>query len=111
MAFLDVDVAGMCCQGIIARSWWCKPSLCLSSNSRYAGCLHMVGVGTANLLGRRYGICGLPHRRVSGMCDTNQVPQYKCIHCVGKHLKTLLSPLTLPCAKCKTRCNTSAGGM
>src|SRR5471032_3492747 len=109
MAFLDVDVAGTCCQGKIPRSWWCKPTLYLASNSRFAGCLHSVGVGTANLLGRRYGICGLPHRRVSGMCDNDQVPQYKCVHCVRKHLVTLLSTSTLPCAKCTARCKTSTG--
>src|SRR5450432_4182574 len=26
MALLDVDVVGTCCQGIIPRSWWCKPT-------------------------------------------------------------------------------------
>src|SRR5450759_4683194 len=103
MTFLDVGVAGACYQGIIRRSRWCKPTLCLTSNSRFAGCLHIAGVGTANLLVCRCGIYGLPHRRVTGMCGRDQVPQYKYIHCVRQGL---LSKLTLSCTKCKTQCKT-----
>src|ERR1035437_5538432 len=60
MTFLDVDVASMCYQGIVRRSWWCNSTLCLISNSRVEGCLHIAGVGTANLLapaGAEFSAC------------------------------------------------------